>query len=224
MATVQTIITRALRRTGLVGIGQTAPANYSIEALEVLNDMLYGWEHKGIDLKLPETRTAEFTLTDTFRLFIPPKGVWKNSLDNFTYKGTWNANTNDQSLANGSGTDGDCWLISTSGTTSLNGVTDWTADQYAFAGNFDTPSYVVTGTLWRQSEPTRAYHDGISAALAVRLSEEFGYDIHPATIERAKDCVDALFSHCAPAPVFNLFDPGLIYVGGYQRIDPSELT
>lgn len=224
MATVQTIITRALRRTGLVGIGQTAPANYSIEALEVFNDMLYGWELRGIDLKLSETRTAEFTLTDTFRLFVAPPNAWKNTLDNFTYKGTWNASTNDQSLSNGSGSDGDCWLISTSGTTSLDGVTDWTADNYALAGNFDTGSNTQTGLTWRQSVPTRVFYDGIAAALAVRLSEEFGYEIHPFTVDRAKDAMDALYSHNAPSPVFNNFDPGIVYVGKYMRVDPSELT
>lgn len=47
-----------------------------------------------------------------------------------TLQGSWNADTNSPSLASGVGTEGDYYLISESGSTSLDGLTDWTANDY----------------------------------------------------------------------------------------------
>jgi hypothetical protein len=41
------------------------------------------------------------------------------------YKGVWNASTNTPTLASGTGTNGDYYLVSADGTTTLDGVTDW---------------------------------------------------------------------------------------------------
>ena len=41
------------------------------------------------------------------------------------YQGTWNANSNSPSLANGSGTKGFYYIVGTAGTTTLNGISQW---------------------------------------------------------------------------------------------------
>ena len=41
------------------------------------------------------------------------------------YKGTWNASTNDPSLTSGTGTKGDFYIVSTAGSTTLDGISDW---------------------------------------------------------------------------------------------------
>ena len=41
------------------------------------------------------------------------------------YKGVWDASTNTPTLASGTGTNGDYYLVSADGTTTLDGITDW---------------------------------------------------------------------------------------------------
>lgn len=47
------------------------------------------------------------------------------------YQGTWNANTNSPSLSSGSGTPGYYYIVSTSGSTNLDGITDWKVGDWA---------------------------------------------------------------------------------------------
>ena len=42
-----------------------------------------------------------------------------------SYQGTWNASTNTPSLASSTGTNGYYYIVSTAGSTNLNGITDW---------------------------------------------------------------------------------------------------
>jgi hypothetical protein len=46
------------------------------------------------------------------------------------YEGTWNASTNTPTLVSSVGTKGDYYVVSTAGTTNLNGVTAWTQGEY----------------------------------------------------------------------------------------------
>lgn len=56
------------------------------------------------------------------------------------YKGLWNANTNSPTLANGVGTRGDLWIVSTAGSTSLDGTSSWAVgDEVLF-----------NGTIWQR--------------------------------------------------------------------------
>jgi len=48
-----------------------------------------------------------------------------------TYKGAWNAFTNNPFLASGVGTAGDYYIVSVAGTTNLDGVTDWQVGDWA---------------------------------------------------------------------------------------------
>ena len=50
MATAQEMINRALRMTGVLADGETATAAQSVDALNVLNEMLYAWRDRGVDL------------------------------------------------------------------------------------------------------------------------------------------------------------------------------
>ena len=58
-----------------------------------------------------------------------------NAIGALNYKGTWNANTNTPTLASGSGTKGDYYVVSVAGTTSLDGISNWgVGDWVAFNG------------------------------------------------------------------------------------------
>ncbi len=50
MATAQETINRALRMTGVLADGQTATASQASDALNSLNEMLYAWRDRGVDL------------------------------------------------------------------------------------------------------------------------------------------------------------------------------
>jgi len=47
------------------------------------------------------------------------------------YQGTWNANTNTPTLTGGSGTPGYYYIVSTAGSTNLDGITDWAVGDWA---------------------------------------------------------------------------------------------
>ena len=47
------------------------------------------------------------------------------------FQGTWNASTNTPTLASGTGTTGHFYIVSTSGSTNLDGVTDWVTGDWA---------------------------------------------------------------------------------------------
>ena len=53
-----------------------------------------------------------------------------------SYKGTWNASTNTPTLASSVGTNGYYYVVSVAGTTTLNGIADWTVGDWAiYNGN-----------------------------------------------------------------------------------------
>jgi hypothetical protein len=56
------------------------------------------------------------------------------------FKGTWNAATNTPSLASGVGTAGNYYVVSTAGSTDLDGITDWQAGDWA----------IFNGTAWEK--------------------------------------------------------------------------
>ena len=59
-----------------------------------------------------------------------------NAIGALNYKGTWNAVTNAPALASGVGTQGDYYVVSVAGTTSLDGITNWgVGDWAAFSGS-----------------------------------------------------------------------------------------
>ena len=56
------------------------------------------------------------------------------------YKGTWDASTNTPTLVSSVGNQGDYYVVSVSGNTNLNGITDWVAGDWA----------IFNGTVWEK--------------------------------------------------------------------------
>jgi len=62
------------------------------------------------------------------------------------YQGTWNASTNTPTLTSSVGTKGHYYVVSTAGTTNLNGITDWQIGDWA----------VFNGTAWEKVDNSDA--------------------------------------------------------------------
>ena len=60
------------------------------------------------------------------------------------YEGTWNASTNIPTLTSSVGTKGDYYVVSTTGTTNLNGITTWTQGDWA----------IFNGSVWEKVDNT----------------------------------------------------------------------
>ena len=225
MATVQDIITRALRRAGITRLGESPQARLSIEALDILNDMLYALPNEGINIRLDETRTAEFVLSDTFQFFVPPENVLQDSVDKFSYQGTWDATANSPALTNGSGTIGYCYRVSTAGTTTLNSQSDWDVNDYIFFGQGrpdNLSPYSQTDSNWYRGVRSRRFHDGVAAMLPVRLAEELGHEINGVMIDNANKGRQSLFNFCSKPKDKNLYDTGIVYTPTWARFNTDE--
>ena len=61
-----------------------------------------------------------------------------------SYQGTWNASTNTPTLTSSSGTSNYYYVVSVSGSTNLNGITDWVAGDWA----------IYNGTVWQKIDQT----------------------------------------------------------------------
>lgn len=66
------------------------------------------------------------------------------ALSNVVYTGTWNANTNTPTLADGVGTQGNYYVVSVSGSTNIDGITDWVVGDWI----------IFNGTVWEKSDHT----------------------------------------------------------------------
>lgn len=62
------------------------------------------------------------------------------------YKGTWDASTNTPTLVSSVGNQGDYYVVSVSGNTNLNGITDWVAGDWA----------IFNGTVWEKVDNTES--------------------------------------------------------------------
>jgi len=56
---------------------------------------------------------------------------WSTYNSGLVYKGTWDANTNSPTLASGIGNNGDFYIVSVAGTTTLDGISDWNIGDWA---------------------------------------------------------------------------------------------
>jgi hypothetical protein len=65
-----------------------------------------------------------------------------NALGALNYKGTWNASTNTPTLASGTGTKGDYYVVSVAGTTTLDGISNWGVGDWA----------TYNGSVWQRVE------------------------------------------------------------------------
>lgn len=65
-----------------------------------------------------------------------------NAIGAVNYQGTWNASVNSPALASGVGTKGDYYVVSTAGSTNLDGLTTWYVGDWA----------VFNGSVWQRLE------------------------------------------------------------------------
>lgn len=71
---------------------------------------------------------------------------WTSVAGGLSYMGSWNANTNTPSLASGVGVNGQYYIVSTAGSTNLDGITDWLIGDWA----------IFNGTAWQKIDQTNS--------------------------------------------------------------------
>jgi hypothetical protein len=84
-------------------------------------------------------------------------------LGGLNYQGTWNASTNVPTLASSTGSKGYYYVVSTAGSTNLNGITDWKIGDWA----------VYDGTTWQKVDNTDAVSsvNGYTGAVVLTTSD-----------------------------------------------------
>jgi hypothetical protein len=173
MATVNDLVTSALRRLRIVALGQTPRADYASHALTAFNDMLYSWQGHGVYLLMP----ADFALSDTFVIFVPPAEWEWSDINQSEYKGTWDANANSPALTTITSERGDVYKVTTAGSTTLDDVTSWAVNDYA----------AYDGTTWRKGISSRRLENGIHAMLAERIAVDYGRALNDVTLRDARE-------------------------------------
>jgi len=187
MTTVRTICTRALRRSGLVSNVQQPSAEDMATAKAVLNEMVRGWKANGVDILLQ----ANFELDDEFTFWVPPLNATAEQLASLSYQGTWNASTNSPALASSAGTIGYAYRVSTAGSTTLDDVTSWAVNDWAF----------YTGVEWLKGFPSTAFDGGIIAMLAFKIADEFGTQASAQTALDAREAWRTILPYYAMPPL-----------------------
>lgn len=79
------------------------------------------------------------------------------------YKGTWNATTNTPTITSGVGTKGNYYIVSVSGTTTIDGISDWNVGDWI----------IYDGTAWQQVDNTDAVVsvNGYTGAVSLTTSD-----------------------------------------------------
>lgn len=79
-----------------------------------------------------------------------------------SYQGTWNASTNSPTLTSGVGSKGYYYVVSTAGSTNLDGVTDWNIGDWA----------IFNGTAWQKIDNTDAVTsvNGLTGTVVITAS------------------------------------------------------
>lgn len=75
---------------------------------------------------------------------VPTSQIPTSLIGAVSYQGTWNANTNDPTLASGVGTKGHYYVVSVAGNTNLDGITDWLLGDWA----------IFNGSVWEKVDNT----------------------------------------------------------------------
>ena len=70
--------------------------------------------------------------------------TWLSITGGLSYQGSWNASTNTPTLTSSVGTNGFYYVVSVSGSTNLNGITDWIAGDWA----------IFNGSAWQKIDQT----------------------------------------------------------------------
>jgi hypothetical protein len=110
----------------------------------------------GVELNVGEVVAPD--LAESIKVITNGGGTSQSVLDTLTslqsqitamagfvnYEGTWNASTNIPTLTSSVGTKGDYYVVSTTGTTNLNGITTWTQGDWA----------IFNGSAWEKVDNT----------------------------------------------------------------------
>lgn len=187
MSTVQTICARALRRIGLVASVDTPSAEDDAAARAHLNEMVYGWAADGVDVLLQ----ADFAQSDEFVFWVPPLDIGSDTINVLSYRGTWNASTNSPTLTSATGTEGYVYKVSTAGSTTLDDVTSWSANDYA----------VFDGEEWFKGISSKRFDGGVTAMLAVRLAAEYGAEAPADTLLLARQTWSLMLPYYVKPPL-----------------------
>lgn len=161
MATVRDICEQALRRIRVASTVDPVAAEDAAIARDVLNGMIAGWSAQGV-----EPFYTALTLSDTFSFFVPTDTAPAELISKLYYAGTWDANANSPILASGTGETGWFYKVSTSGSTTLDDVTSWTAGEYA----------IFSGVEWLKGESSARFNRAVVSLLALDLCDEYGKD------------------------------------------------
>jgi len=69
---------------------------------------------------------------------------WATITGSLSYQGTWNASTNSPTLTSSIGTQNNYYIVGTSGSTNLNGITDWVVGDWL----------IFNGSVWQKIDTT----------------------------------------------------------------------
>ena len=69
---------------------------------------------------------------------------WGSVTGGLSYQGTWNASTNSPTLTSSIGTQNNYYIVGTSGSTNLNGITDWVVGDWL----------IFNGSVWQKIDTT----------------------------------------------------------------------
>jgi len=83
-----------------------------------------------------------------------------SDITTLVYEGTWNASTNTPTLASSVGQNGHYYVVSTSGSTNLNGITDWVTGDWA----------IFNGSTWQKIDQTNLVSSVAGRTGAITLS------------------------------------------------------
>ena len=217
MATVRQLITRSMRRIGIVDALTTPAAEDAAAALDALNEMFDGWIARGIDTKFRQVFTSGFALDDTFWMFVPPADCDADTVLTMEYVSTWNATTNSPSLVSSTGTQGQFYRVATAGTTELDDIDSWVVDDGLIYGRANrgyqtdiTSITTDTDLKWLKARSSKTMEGPITAMLAMRLAEEFGITPSPLLIESAR-AGNVVVCATYIIPGVPSYDRGIIY-------------
>lgn len=169
MTTVRDLVTRSLRRLGVIDALSSASAEDMATGVAVLNEMIDGLATRGADVRHREVFPTGLEASDTFWMFIPPRNSLATTIDALVYAGEWDANANSPALVSSTGTEGQFYRVETSGSTELDGEDSWSVDD----------ALIFNGATWVKARSSRGYESGVIAMLAVRIADEFGLQPTP---------------------------------------------
>ncbi|MBF0858141.1 hypothetical protein HKD24_02805, partial [Gluconobacter sp. LMG 31484] len=142
-----------------------------------------------------------------------------------TYRGYWNASTNTPQLANGQGAEGDLWVVSVAGMTSLDGHAVWAVGDAAWFHNGAWQYYARAG--WAAVAQTITSLGEVRAGTARLLPGQAGHafmltDSYGFLV--AQIGADGSYaSDQSSQPAFGLTDAG-IFANGLQLLQSQDAT